>query len=263
MRVTVTGGTGFLGSFLVRDLLAKGRTVRVLARPSPRAEKLQAAGAEVIHGDVNHPDSIAPAVAGAEIVYHLAARVGGAPRRSYFDTNVGGTERVLLASSRARVSHFTYVGSLAVYGPAEENEPIDESTPFDKHPYLRDSYSESKIAADRLVSSYAQQTGLPIVIVRPGIVYGPGRPLPIGIFAFRAGGTNVVFGKPEQRFPLNYVENLVDALQIVAGLGSGFRQYNVLDDDDLTLGRYHAAKSAADGSTTRFSRDGRCWQPRL
>src|SRR5271165_5130179 len=231
MRVTVTGGTGFLGGFLVRDLLAKGATVRVLARPSPRAEQLQAGGAEVITGDVNHHDSMARAVAGAGIVYHLAARVGAAPRRSYFDVNVGGTERVLLASSRARVSQFVYLSSLAVYGPAEEGEPIDENTPLDKHPYLRDSYAESKIAADRLVSSYAQQTGLPIVVVRPGIIYGPGRPLPIGIFAFRAGGTNVVFGKPEHRFPLNYVENLVDALQTLAGPGSGFREYNILDDD--------------------------------
>ena len=253
MRVAVTGGTGFLGGFLVRDLLAKGATVRVLARPSPRAGQLQAAGAEVIVGDLNHPDSIARAVAGAGIVYHLAARVGGAPRRSYFDVNVGGTERVLLASSRAHVSHVIYLSSLAVYGPADEGEPIDENTPLEKQPHLRDSYAESKVAADRLVSSYAQQTGLPIVIVRPGIIYGPGRPLPIGIFAFHLGGTNVVFGKPQNRFPLNYVENLVDALQTVAALGSGFRQYNILDDDDLTLARYHAAKSAADGLVTRFS----------
>ena len=253
MRVTVTGGTGFLGSFLVRDLLAKGATVRVLARPSRRADQLAEAGAEVVPGDVKQQDSIARAVAGAGIVYHLAARVGAAPRRSYFDVNVGGTERVLLASSQARVSQFVYLSSLAVYGPIEEGQSIDESTPLDPHAHLRDSYAESKVTADRLVSSYAHQTGLPIVIVRPGIVYGPGKPLPIGIFAFRFGGKNVVFGKPWHRFPLNYVENLVDALQTLAVPGSGFRQYNILDSDDLMLGRFHSLKSAADHSVTRFS----------
>jgi nucleoside-diphosphate-sugar epimerase len=251
MRVTVTGGTGFLGGFLVRDLLAKGVSVRVLARPSPRAEQLRVAGAEIIAGDINQPESIARAVAGSEVVYHLAARVGAAARRRYFDTNVAGTERVLSACSKGHVEQFVYLSSLAVYGPVEEGERIDEHTPLDKRAYLRDSYSESKIIAERLVNSYAQQTGLPTAIVRPGIIFGPGRPLPIGIFGLRLGSTNFVFGKPEHRFPLNYVENLVDAMQAAAS-GTGLREYNVLDEDDLTLGRYHAIKSAADGSATRF-----------
>jgi nucleoside-diphosphate-sugar epimerase len=94
---------------------------------------------------------------------------------------------------------------------------------------------------------------LPIVTVRPGIIFGPGRPLPIGIFGFRTGNTNIVFGKPEHHFPLNYVENLAGAMQAAAAKGNGFRQYNVLDDDDLTLVRYHEIKSAADFSMTRFS----------
>jgi len=251
MRVTVTGGTGFLGGFLVRDLLAKGVLVRVLARPSPRAEQLHTAGAEIIPGAVNRADSVAAAVSGSDIVYHLAARVGAAPRRRYFDTNVAGTERILTACSQCQVKQFVYLSSLAVYGPVEEGERIDEYTPLDKNAHLRDSYSESKIVAERLVNAYAQQTGLSTTIVRSGIVFGPGRPLPIGIFAFRLGSTNIVFGKPEYCFPLNYVENLVDAMQAAAS-GAGLREYNVLDEDDLTLGRYHAVKSAADGSTTRF-----------
>ncbi len=253
MRVTVTGGTGFLGGFLVRDLLAKGVTVRVLARSTASTRQLQALGAQIVDGDVNHADSIMRAVAGAETVYHLAAKVGAAPRRRYFDTNVGGTERVLTACSRQHVGQVIYLSSLAVYGPVEEGQRIDEHSPLEKHPNLRDSYAESKIAADRLVSLYAEQTGLPTAIIRPGIIFGPGRPLPLGIFAFRMGNTNVVFGKPENRFPLNYVENLCDALQAVAATGAGFRQYNVLDDDDLTLGHYHERKSAADFSMTRFS----------
>lgn len=251
MRVTVTGGTGFLGVFLVRDLLAKAVSVRVLARPSPRAEQLHTAGAEIIPGDINLADAIMAAVSGSDIVYHLAAQVGAAPRRRYFDTNVAGTERVLTACSQRHVKQFVYLSSLAVYGPVEEGERIDEYTPLDKNARLRDSYSESKIVAECLVNSYAQQTGLPTAIVRPGIIFGPGRQLPIGIFAFRLGSTNIVFGKPEYCFPLNYVENLVDALQSAA-TGEGLREYNVLDEDDLTLGRYHGVKSAADGSATRF-----------
>ncbi len=253
MRVCVTGGTGFLGGFLVRDLLAKGTTVRVLARPSPRADALASTGVEIIHGDLADADSISRAVAGADIVYHLAAKVGSAAMRDYFATNVAGTERVLNACAHQRVGQFVYASSLAVYGPVMEGERIDEDTPFDDHPELRDPYAQSKIAADRVVSSFAKRTGLPTVILREGIIFGPGRALPLGMFAFRMGNTNVVFGNPQNRFPLNYVENLIDAMQAAASSATGFRQFNVLDDDDLTLAEYHKLKSSIDRTKTRFS----------
>lgn len=252
MRVTVTGGTGFLGSFLVRDLLAKGVAVRVLARPSWRADRLKASGVDIAPGDLLDLDSIVRAVAGADIVYHLAAKVGAAPQKAYFETNVAGTERVLAACAQQGVRQLVYAGSLAVYGPVTGGECIDEHTPFDENPKLRDPYAQSKIAADVLVSAFARRIGLPTVILREGIIFGPGRPLPNGIFAFRMGATNIVFGGPQNRFPLNYVENIVDAMQAAAASGSGLRQYNVLDDDGLTLARYHQLKSAADHSSTRF-----------
>ena len=253
MRVCVTGGTGFLGGFLVRDLLAKGAKVVVLARPSPRADALRAAGVEIVHGDLGNSEAISHAVGGAEVVYHLAAKVGAAKYKEYFEINVAGTERVVTACAEQGVGQFVYASSLAVYGPAREGERIDESTPFDEHPELRDPYAQSKIAADRLVSSLAKKSGLPTVILREGIIFGPGRALPNGIFAFRLGKTSIVFGGPQNRFPMNYVENIVDAMQVAAASGTGLREYNVLDDDDLTLGRYHELKDAMDHSKTRFS----------
>jgi nucleoside-diphosphate-sugar epimerase len=253
MRVCVTGGTGFLGSYLVRDLLAAGTTVRVLARPSPRADRLAAAGVEIVSGDLRDPASLARAVKDADIVYHLAAKVGAAPRNEYFETNVGGTENLLTACAGNGVGKVVYASSLAVYGSVTEGGSIDESTSFDDKPQLRDPYSESKIAADRLVSSFADKTGLPTVIVREGIIFGPGRGLPAGIFAFHIGNVDVVFGEPANHFPLNYVENLIDAIQAAAASGSGLREFNVLDDDDLTLGQYNRCKRAADGSTTYFA----------
>lgn len=253
MHVTVTGGTGFLGSYLVRDLLAKGTAVRVLARPSARSDRLAAAGVEIAHGDVRDADSIARAVRSAEIVYHLAAKVGSAPRKDYCEINVSGTERVLRACAENGVGQLVYASSLAVYGPMAEGTRIDESTPFDDKPHLRDPYSEAKIRADELVSAFARKSGLPTVILREGIIFGPGRQLPAGLFAFRLGNTDVVFGKPQNRFPLNYVENLIDSMQVAAAHGSGLREYNVLDDDALTLGQYHELKRATDHSKTHFA----------
>ncbi|HUO00164.1 MAG TPA: NAD(P)-dependent oxidoreductase, partial [Bradyrhizobium sp.] len=146
-----------------------------------------------------------------------------------------------------------YASSLAVYGPVATGARIDETTSFDDKPQLRDPYSESKIKADRLVGAFAKQSGLPTVIVREGIIYGPGRRLPAGIFAFRLGNTDIVFGKPENHFPLNYVENLIDAMLAVSTPAPGLREFNVLDDDTLTLGLYHELKRAADHSSVHFA----------
>ena len=238
----------------MRDLLAHDVRVRVLARPSRRAEELERAGALVVLGALADTASIARAVEGADIVYHLAAKVGGpGKRRDYFEANVAGTERVLAACEQKRVGRIVYIGSLSVYGPIAEGTRIEESTPFDEHPEQRDPYSESRIAANRLVSSFAQQTGISTVILRPGLIYGPPRPLPLGILAFRLGRTNIVFGNPENRVPLNYVENLIDAMQMAAASGSGLREFNIVDDDNLTLRQYHAVKSSVDGWATRFA----------
>jgi nucleoside-diphosphate-sugar epimerase len=114
------------------------------------------------------------------------------------------------------------------------------------------------------------------VILREGIIFGPGRPLPTGIFAFRLSNVDVVFGEPENHFPVNYVENLIDAMRAAAASDSmlpqhnpgedlldgmhavvasacGLREFNVLDDDNLTLGQYNQLKRTADGSTTYFA----------
>ena len=122
--------------------------------------------------------SVQQAVRGADIVYHVAAKVTGSGSREYFDTNVTGTECVLNACLKQRVSRLVYLSSLAVYGPAQPGQPITESTPLDATPQARDWYAHSKIVADERTASFARKTGLPVVIVRPGIIFGPGRGRP-------------------------------------------------------------------------------------
>jgi 2-alkyl-3-oxoalkanoate reductase len=255
MRVCITGGTGFLGKALVRNLLAKGVSVRVLARPSSRADLLETLGIEVVHGGLGDPDSIARAVQGADVVYHLAAKVNTpGSRTDFIEANVAGTERVLTASLRQGVGRVVYASSLAVYGPVPNGQRIDENTSYDVSPHLRDFYAQSKILADQLALTFAQERSLPITILRPGIVYGPGKPLPVGLLGFTLGKTNFVFGNPDNRIPLNYVENLVDAMQVAAHAGEGeLRQFNIVDDDQLTLANYHAAKREVDKTATYFS----------
>jgi nucleoside-diphosphate-sugar epimerase len=235
-------------------LLARGIPVRVLARPSRRADQLETQGAEVVCGGLGDPDCIARAVEGADTVYHLAAKVDTPGRRADFlETNVAGTERVLTACLQQGVGRVVYASSLAVYGPVPNGQRIDENTPCDQSPQLRDFYAQSKILADELAVTFARETTLPITILRPGIVYGFGKQLPVGLLGFTLGKTNFVFGNPNYRIPLNYVENLVDAMQVaVQSAGGQFQQFNLVDDDELTMANYHQAKTAVDKTVTHF-----------
>lgn len=254
MRVCVTGGTGFVGRVLVRRLLAEGNQVRVLARPSPRADTLEKLGAEIIRGDITDRDAVSRAVANAEIVCHTAAKVSGpGARKEFTDTNAGGTERVLDACLAHGVSRLLHLSSIAVYGLARAGQRIDETTSLDDHPEDRDSYAQSKILADLRAMEFSKQSGLPVTILREGLVYGPGRPLPIALLGFRAGKVNFVFGNRSHHFPLNYVENLVDAMLRVSQPGdSQMHQYILLDDDDLTLDVYHHVRVEVERGATFF-----------
>ncbi|HWW51483.1 MAG TPA: NAD-dependent epimerase/dehydratase family protein [Verrucomicrobiae bacterium] len=255
MRVSVTGGTGFVGRALVRRLLAQGVSVKVLGRPSERAERLRALGAQVVEGDLEDPGSVERAVQGADIVYHLAAKVDRPGTRGEFvETNVRGTERVFTACRRlGGVSRVIYTSSVAVYGLVQPGQSIDEDAPYDAAPQLRDSYAQSKILAEQFAISFSQKTGLPAVIFRPGLIYGAGKPLPLGLLGFRLWNTDFVFGDRNLRLPLNYVENLIDAMQLASSLKDNrLRQFNIVDDEELTLGQYHETKSAEEKTRTVF-----------
>jgi nucleoside-diphosphate-sugar epimerase len=257
VRVCITGATGFLGGALTRRLLAEGVQVRALARPSAKADQIAAAGAQVIRGDLSDPVAINLAVEDAEILYHVAAIVEApGDLADFLDANRGGTERVFQAALQHNVRRIIYSSSIAVYGLAAENQTIDESTPYDDQPALRDSYSQSKIQADAFAVRFAKDNAakISVTVLRPGVIYGPGKRLPFGLLGFNAGKTNVVFANPENRYPLNYIENLVDTMQLAATAPPNPtpREYIILDDDHLTLAQYHQARHEIDHSRAIF-----------
>lgn len=254
MRVGVTGGTGLIGRSLVQRLLAENAEVQLLARPGAQSTNLEGRGVRIVTGDLHDEAAVAGVVAGADIVFHLAAKVDSTgPKSVYLEANVQGTESILKASLAAKVQRVVYASSVAVYGLVKPGETIDETTAFDDRPERRDFYAQSKILADRLASSFSRKTGLPITILRPGIVYGPDRALPIGLIGFHEGRTNIVFGNRNDRIPLIYIENLVDAMLLAATTKSdGLQGFNIIDDEDLTLESYHRARKEIDGTNAIF-----------
>ena len=220
-RVLVTGGTGFIGSHLVERLIEQGCRVRVLAnyRSQPSVGNLaftphgMMGQVELTWGDLGDRDSVLRVIDGCEIVFHLAALIGIpysyiAPG-SYVQTNVVGTLNVLQAARTTGIERLVHTSTSEAYGSAQY-VPIDE-----KHPLVGQSpYSATKIAADKLVESFACSFALPVVTVRPFNVFGPRQSdraiIPTIIAQRLAGSEEIEIGDPTPRRDFTYVTDTVD-----------------------------------------------------
>jgi farnesol dehydrogenase len=170
LKVLVTGGTGFLGKNVARRLAVAGHSLRLIARGSSNLQGLPT-DAEVVRGDVMEPESLKRAAAGCDAIVHMAAMVKmWTTDRTVFDrVNVGGLRNVLEAAEGAG-ARVVYTSSFMALGPAGPT-PGDESL---VHPGgARNDYERTKAAAD-VVAREAASAGRDIVILYPGVVYGPG-----------------------------------------------------------------------------------------
>ena len=174
----VTGATGFVGSTLVRHLVAAGEPVRILRRESSRLDLLGDAAARVEHalGDVTDPESVWAATRGARRVYHVAAAVafGRRARARLWDVNVRGTDHVVNAALDEDVERLVHTSSIAALGrPDVPGGPIDEAAAWTAS-RSNTAYGVSKREAERSVQR-GRAEGLDVVIVNPALVFGPGR----------------------------------------------------------------------------------------
>jgi dihydroflavonol-4-reductase len=173
VRVLVTGATGFLGVAICRELLARGHAVRALVRPASGLSGLEGLGVEVARGDVLDPPSVRAALSGRDAVVHAAgiARIGADPREA-LAVNVHGAEIVLGAALEARVARAVLTSSASVTGGTRRPAVADESTPGNAEA-LGVGYFVSKLRGERAGLALAAR-GLPLVVVRPSLVLGPG-----------------------------------------------------------------------------------------
>ncbi len=174
MRVLVTGATGFIGSRLTEELVRRGYSVRVLRRTNSKTLMLDGLAVEHIIGDVTEPEAVARAVAGCDLVFHVAAvsSYWRAQREQVYRVNVEGTRTVMEACLAAGVPRVVHTSSVAAIGIPRNGRPADEANVFDPLSATF-VYADSKHRAEEVVRQ-AVARGLDAVIVNPGAVYGAG-----------------------------------------------------------------------------------------
>jgi len=239
MKVLVTGGTGFLGRQVVRRLVDVGDRVRVLVRPSSahHLAKLPTmtgglAKVDLVTGDLCDLPSLSRALDGMDAVCHCAARVEtGGDWSAFEQVTVRGTERLLEAACREKVGRFLHVSSLGVY-ELNGQATITEDSPFDDSPATRGCYARSKIESEKVVWRYHCAHGVPVTVIRPGVLYGPGRPPFVARILVPFGSLlRLAIVQPEQRVGLAYVENVAEAIHLALHSPQAIgRAYNVVDE---------------------------------
>jgi nucleoside-diphosphate-sugar epimerase len=231
----VSGATGFLGGRLAIALREQGCTVRALARPTSDVSRLVARGIEIVTGDLTDEESLVRAAAGQQLVFHTAGRVGDwGPADVFHKLNVDGTARLIAACRKNRVRRLVHMSSLTVLGLPRSGALVDEKTPLAARG--ADPYTASKIAGEELVRRANGQEGLETVVVRSGVIWGPGDPTFLPRFAalLRAGKMVLVDGG-RNRVALSHVENLVQGMLLAAAVPAAAGQvYHLTDDEEIT-----------------------------
>ena len=172
MTVLVTGGTGVVGTPVVRYLVEAGREVRGMARSEGSASLLAGMGATPVSGDIGDPDSLAKAVAGCEVVYHIAGRVSFCPRnpQRLYEVNVEGTRNVVRAARRAGIRRLVHTSSVVALG---EKPGTVGSEATSHRGYYLSHYGRSKHQGE--LAAFAGGGDMEVVVVNPSSLQGAGR----------------------------------------------------------------------------------------
>jgi len=247
MRILVTGAAGFLGKALIERLLAHGYSdIRCNVRRGADISKLNALvqqrpliRLDYCVTDLRYREDAARAVDGVQLIFHLAAGKKGTAADLFLNSAVA-SRNLLDAVADRKPTRIVLVSSFGVYGVAAlgRGARVNEHTVLEPHPEWRDHYSYSKLRQEQLFWEYQQRYGFELVVLRPGVIYGPDGGhfsnrvgLMIGKWQLHLGGNNLL--------PLSYVDNCAEAV-VVAGTheAAAGQVYNVHDDDLPTCREY-------------------------
>lgn len=223
-QVAVTGGGGFIGKALVRELLQRGLQVTVIGRSAyPELETL---GVRCVRGDIRDREALGNTFRGCDTVFHVAAKAGiWGPREDYFSINLTGTVNVIAACQTCGVDRLVYTSTPSVVFDRDDLEGVDEAAPYASRPLCH--YAASKILAEQEVLQ-ANGQGVRTIALRPHLVWGPGDHHLVPRLLTRGRERRLkIVGHGRNRVDIAYIDNVVHAHLLAAdhlcagGNGSG------------------------------------------
>lgn len=225
IKILVTGGTGFVGRELVRSLKKKGN-FRVTV--FDRSIKSRIPGVTYIRGDITNSDEVTRAVKDQDYVYHLAAVLDEkCPVDTMFNINVGGTVCVLEACRKNKnLKRMIYLSTAGVM--AEQKGRINENSPYG--PKTR--YEKSKALAEKAVLQFRKRHNLPVVVIRPALIYGPNTYW-VSILK-KVRKSFPIIGPGKNKWHSLYIKNLIPALTKARTKGKDGETYIIADDEAMT-----------------------------
>ena len=231
MRVLVTGVTGFTGGHLARALVRRGHQVRGLVRNRASIPGLEAAGIEPSVGSLEDRTILAAAVKNVDAVYNIAAlyRQAGLPTETYVTVNATSVPWLIEASAAAGVQRLVHCSTVGVHGDIE-HPPANEDAPLRPG----DVYQATKLAGEQAARQAAALTGLPVTIVRPSGIYGPGDRRLLKLFRGVARRRFVVLGSGNIFYHLTYIDDLVEGFRLCGESPAAANRTYILAGGEVT-----------------------------
>lgn len=238
MKALVTGASGFTGGYMVKNLLQHGYQVRALVRSTSRIDHLKDLPIDWVYGKLESADDLLRAAEGVDVIYHIAAlyRAANVPDSIYEQVNVGGTRHVLEAARAQGVKRVIHCSTGGVHGHVQ-NPPGDEDSPF--HP--GDIYQSSKLAGEQLAMDYHLEHGLPVTVVRPIGIYGPGDTRMLKMYRLIKKGRFVMFAGGRALYHLTFVADTVEGFRLAGESEKAVGQaYLIAGEEYVTLSEFAA-----------------------
>jgi dihydroflavonol-4-reductase len=235
-EVLVTGASGFLGSAVMREALARGFRVRVLVRPASPRRNLDGLPVRIVEGDMRDAATMERALQGVRYLMHVAAdyRLWARDPEDIVRANLGGTQTVMRAAIACGVERVVYTSSVATLRVAGATAPVDETAPMESHEAIG-AYKRSKVLAERAVEAMIALEGLPAVIVNPSTPIGPRdvRPTPTGRVIVEAA-TGKIPAFVDTGLNLAHVDDVAAGHFLALERGRVGERY-ILGGDDVSL----------------------------
>jgi nucleoside-diphosphate-sugar epimerase len=241
-RILITGATGFTGGHLCQRFATEGYHVRALVRDHDRGAEMRRWGVETVLGDLRDRQSVERAMGGVNVVYHVAAlfRPENLSRREMWEVNVQGTQYMLDAAVQAGVERFVHCSTVGVHGDVQ-HPPANERAPYRPGDY----YQASKTDAEKLVLEYGARGQLPIVVFRPGGIYGPRDLRFLKLFKAIKRRRFVMLGSGKVLYQLIYIDDLINGIVLCGTEAHALGNVYILTGQEA-VSLNHLAQTIAD-----------------